>query len=65
MRDLAGLETDEIDDITGNQNNSVWRRIDEWYPELQSESRFLGVAGNNLKPKTGKTFKCLIYYYYS
>jgi hypothetical protein len=51
MRDLAGLETDEIDDITGNQNNSVWRRIDEWYPELQSESRFLGVAGNNLKPE--------------
>ncbi|MFB6200281.1 MAG: hypothetical protein ABEJ83_05330 [Candidatus Nanohaloarchaea archaeon] len=51
MKDLAGLETDPVGDILGDKENPAWKRIDEFYPDLNEKSTFVSRAARNTRDK--------------
>lgn len=49
MRDLAGMETDPVEDIIGNSENPAWERIDQFYPDLRDKNEFVSRAARNTR----------------
>lgn len=49
MRDLAGMETDSVEDIIGDTENPVWSRINQFYPDLRDKNEFVSRAARNTR----------------
>jgi len=53
MRDLAGLETLDIDSITEDPENPTWRRVEAYYPNIEDNMEQFVEDGK----KTAKNFR--------
>ncbi len=49
MRDLAGIDTEPVEDIYGDESDRLWRRVDSYYPDLGPG--FVDAISSNLKPE--------------
>lgn len=48
MKDVAGLETEPVEEQIQTQKSEIWQNIEDWYPKL--DGRYLNNAYENIKP---------------